>query len=135
MRFLFILSVAFVAPVFAQNADIQKQLIQRDQQTEAFALQLRQSVEAARVPAASRPAFESKQLWDQQRLENLGNQQLLEVRPETPDALRLYERQRFEAERIPFRSPIVEVPVRHAPPPARLQPSLKGNVDVIGEPR
>ncbi len=131
---LLVLLFAASAP-HAQNADIQKQLIQRDQATDAFALQLRQSVEAVRVPPASRPALESRQLWDRQRLDNLGEKQLLEARPDTPEALRPHERQRFAVERIPFRSPIVEVPVQPASPPTRMEPSLKGNVDLIEAPR
>ena len=135
MRLLTLVPLFVTGAAIAQDQAVQRALIQRNQQSEAFSLQLRQSLEAARVPPASRPAVESLQLWDRQRLENLNEKQLIEVRPETPDALRPYERQKLEAERIPFRSPIIEVPVQRPAPPPPLQPSLKGNVDLIEAPR
>ena len=135
MRFLAFLLAIVALPAFAQNADIQKQLIQRQQQSDAFTLQLRQSQEAAKVPPAMRPAVEARQLSERVRLENVSEKQLLEVRPETPATLRPYERSKADAERLPFLSPVVEIPVKAPPPPPPLQPSLKGNVDVIEAPR
>jgi hypothetical protein len=135
MRILLFLLATVALPAFAQDADIQKQLIQRQQQSDAFTLQLRQSQEAAKVPPAMRPAVEARQLSERVRLENVSEKQLLEVRPETPAALRPIERQRANDERRPFLSPIVEIPLKTAPPPVPLQPSLKGNVDVIEAPR
>jgi hypothetical protein len=134
MRILLLLLAAAALPAFAQDADIQKQLIQRQQQSDAFTLQLRQSQEAAKVSPAMRPAVEARQLSERVRLENVSGKQLLEVRPETPAALRPYERSKADAERLPFLSP-VEIPVKSPPPPPPLQPSLKGNVDVIEAPR
>jgi hypothetical protein len=119
----------------AQNAEIQKQLILRDQQSADFALQLRQSQEALKVSPANRASFEARQLSERQRLENLNGKQLLEVQRDIPEALRPQERQQLEADRRPFMSPIVEVPVQPAPPPVKMEPSLKGNVDVIEAPR
>jgi hypothetical protein len=82
MTRLVILALFFAAGAAgAQNQDIQRQLIQRDQQTDAFALQLRQSVEAAKAPAARRPELEARQLWERQRLDNLNEKQLLEKEP------------------------------------------------------
>jgi hypothetical protein len=135
MRILLFLLTTVALPAFAQNADIQKQLIQRQQQSDAFTLQLRQSQDALKAAPAARSALEARQLSERVRLDNVSDQQLREVRPETPAALRPIERQRADDERRPFLSPIVEIPLRTAPPPAPLQPSLKGNVDVIESPR
>lgn len=100
-----LLLVLFAASASAQEADIQKQLIQRQQQSDAFSLQLRQSQEALKVPPAARPALEGRQLSERLRLENVSEKQLLEVRPETPQALRGYERQKADAERRPLTVP------------------------------
>jgi len=135
MRRALLLLALFSPAALAQNAEIQKQLILRDQQSAEFAFQLRQSQEALNVAPARRASVEARQLWDRQRLENLDQQQRLTVSQDTPDALRPQERQQAELDRRPFMSPIVEVPVEPAPPPAKMQPSLKGNVDVIDAPR
>jgi hypothetical protein len=134
MRFPTLLLATVALPAFAQNADIQKQLIQRQQQSDAFTLQLRQSQDALKVPPAARSAMEARQLVERVRLDNVSDQQLREVRPEMPAALRPIERSKADAERLPFLSPVVELPAK-APPPPPLQPSLKGNVDVIEAPR
>jgi hypothetical protein len=97
--------LACAAPALAQEADIQKQLMQRQQQSDAFSLQLRQSQDALKVPPAARPALEGRQLLERLRLENVSEKQLLEVRPETPQALRGYERQKADAERRPLTIP------------------------------
>ena len=135
MRRLAPLLCLIALPAFAQDADIQKQLIQRQQQSDAFTLQLRQTQDALQVSPAMRPAVEARQLSERVRLENVSEKQLLDVRPETPAALRFYERSKADAERVPFLSPVVEIPVKAPPPPPPLQPSLKGNVDVIEAPR
>ena len=135
MRFALLWLAAFPPAAFAQNAEIQKQLLLRDQQSAEFAFQLRQSQEALTAAPAHRANLESRQLWERQRLENLDQQQRANVRPHTPAALRPLERQQAEADRRPFLSPIVEVPVQPAPPPLKMEPSLKGNVDVIEAPR
>jgi hypothetical protein len=133
--------LAVLPPAPAQDAGVQRQLIQRQQQSDAFALQLRQSQEALRVAPGdlkARQSMDARQLSERQRLDNLGEKQLLEVQPNAshaPPALRAYERDKASAERLPFRSPIVELPPQPAPPPAKLEPSLKGAVDVIDAPR
>lgn len=128
-----LLSLAGIAPAAAQNAGIQKQLLLRNQQSDAFSLQLRQSQETLHVPSA--PATEARQFAERQRLDALSEQQRLEVRPIAPPGYRAYERGKAEAERRAFRSPIVEVPVAPAPPAPMMQPALKGHVDVIEAPR
>jgi hypothetical protein len=135
MRLLALLLTTVALPAFAQQADIQKQLILRQQQSDAFTLQLRQSQDTLKLPPASRPGMEVRQLSERVRLENVSEKQLLDVRPETPAALRPIERSKADAERLPFLSPVVEVPAKAPPPPPPLQPSLKGNVDVIEAPR
>src|SRR6185436_7724876 len=134
MRRLASLLCLIALPAFAQDADIQKQLIQRQQQSDAFTLQLRQSQEALKVPPAARSAMEARQLVERVRLDNVSDQQLREVRPETPSALRRIERSRADAERLPFISPAVELPVKAAVPPPPMQSSLEGHVAVIDEP-
>lgn len=46
--FAFVLMLAGAAPAAAQNAEAQKRTLQRDQQSDAFSLQLRPSQEAPR---------------------------------------------------------------------------------------
>ena len=110
-----LLLLACALPAFAQQQDIQKELIQRQQQSDAFNLQLRQSQETLKAPAAARPALESRQLQDRQRLENVSEQQLLDVRPDTPQSLRPYEREKADAERRALTVP-AEIPGKPAPP-------------------
>jgi len=126
MRCVLCLVALLAAPAFAQDAGIQKQLIQRQQATDAFNLQLRQSQEALTVSPAARPAVEARQLSDRQRLDNISDQQLRDVRPETPQSLRPYERQKADMERQPFRGPIIEVPVQPAPKAEPILPPLDG---------
>jgi hypothetical protein len=102
-----LLLLLLAAPALAQNADIQKQLIQRQQQSDAFTLQLRQSQETVRVLPASRSELEARQFTERQRLENLSEKQWRDVKPDTPQELRPYERQKAEDERR-----TIVVPVR-----------------------
>jgi multidrug resistance efflux pump len=96
------------APALAQDAEIQKQLIQRQQQSDAFTLQLRQSQEALKVPPGDlqrRQDLESRQLNERQGLDNVSARQLIEVKPDTPQELRPIERQRAADERAPLTIP------------------------------
>jgi len=120
-----LLLLACTLPVHAQQQDVQKELIQRQQQSDAFNLQLRQSQEALKAPASARPALESRQLSDRQRLENLSEQQRLDVRPDTPQSLRPYEREKADAERRSLASP-PEVPVPPAQPAQAIVPPPSG---------
>ena len=135
MRFAALLLALVALPVPAQDADIQKLLMQRQQQSDAFSLQLRQSQDALKVAPAARAAMEARQQFERVRLDDVSATQLRNVRPETPEALRAVERHQAEVERRPFHSPIVEVPFKAAPPPPPLRPTLKGIVDVIDAPR
>lgn len=89
MRLLFAL-LAAAQPALAQEADIQRALIERDQRTAEFAARLRGA-----------PPGEL------QRLENLAARQLLEVHRELPGEQRPHERQAAarETERFVLRLP------------------------------
>jgi hypothetical protein len=67
----------------AQEQEVQRALIQRDQQSEDFSLQLRQSQEKIQ-PAAG----DNRHLNERQRLENLSSQQLLDIEKDPPQAPR-----------------------------------------------
>jgi hypothetical protein len=85
----FLVLALVTAPAFAQEQEIQRALIQRDQQSAGFALQLKQSQEGA-TPAPG----DNRQLNERQRLENVAGQQLLNVEKDPPRAPRPYERQK-----------------------------------------
>jgi hypothetical protein len=114
------------APAFAQDAGVQKHLMQRQQATDAFNLQMRQSQEALKASPADRQAIEARQFSERQRLDNLSDQQLRDVQPNTPQSLRPYELQKTDMERQPFRGPIVEVPVKQAPKAEPILPPQDG---------
>lgn len=89
-------------PALAQDQAIQRELIQRQQQSDQFNLQLRQSIEASKVPpadSARRMEVEMRQLGERQRLENVSERQLREVKPDMPQELRPQERTRADQER------------------------------------
>jgi len=127
MRALPILLLAIALPVRAQDQEIQKQLIQRQQQSDAFTLQLRQSQEALKAPPAARPELETRQLSDRQRLDNLGTQQQIDIKPNTPQELRPYERQKAEDERRSLTVPATEPPRRTGDEPQPL-PTPSGGI-------
>jgi hypothetical protein len=105
---LLILTIS--APALAQEQAVQRALIQRDQQSSGFALQLKQSQEQVQ-PAPG----DNRHLNERQRLENLSGQQLLNVEKDPPQAPRPYERQKAADERT-FMLP---------PPAVRAQPLPK----------
>jgi hypothetical protein len=126
MRYAVFLLALLAAPAFAQDAGIQKQLIQRQQATDAFNLQMKQSQDLLTAPPAARSSVEARQFSDRQRLDNISDQQLRDVRQETPQELRPYERQKTDMERQPFRGPIFEVPVQPAPKALPILPPREG---------
>jgi len=126
MRSGLLLLALLAAPAFAQDAGIQKQLIERQQRTDAFNLQLKQSQETLSAPPAARPGVEARQFSDRQRLENISDQQLRDVQAATPQTLRPYERQKADMERQPFRGPVIEVPVQPAPKASPILPPPGG---------
>lgn len=97
MRTRLALLLAASLPAFAQEQDVQRALIERDQRTAEF---------AARVHNAP--------LAEQHRLGNIAARQLIEVRPELPPELRPYERQKAAREIDSF---LLRLP----PPVARIE--------------
>jgi len=107
-RHLGLLLAALAAPVFAQEQDVQRELIRRQQQSDEFLLQLRQSQEAVKLPPGdlkARQELESRQTGERQRLEAVSQRQLREVEPDMPQELRPIERQRAADERAPLTIP------------------------------
>jgi hypothetical protein len=116
MRLVLLLAIAL--PAVAQEQEVQRALLERDQRTVEFALRLRQSQESPQ-PAAG----DQRQLNERQGLENLGEQQLQLVQKELPLELRAYERQRAADERIlRLPPPVVRVPQPGKPRPLPVEP-------------
>ena len=109
-RILLFALLALAATAYAQERETQRALIQRDQQSAEFALQLRQSQEGVRLSPG-----DNRHLNERQRLDNLHVQQLQSVQKDTAQELRPYERQRAADERL----------LQFAPPVARMQPPEK----------
>ena len=138
MRWLILLLVAAAVPVRAQEQDIQRQLIQRQQQSDAFLLQLRQFQERTQVPPGDlkrQRELDARQTSERQRLDDISARQLLEVKPDTPQELRSYERQKAEEERRPLTLPAGEFSPKAGEKPQPLNPSPRGIVQVIEAPR
>jgi hypothetical protein len=113
---LALLPLLVALPVLAQEQDVQRALIERDQRTVQF---------AARLQGAP--------LADLQRLENLSARQLLRVAKDLPADLRAYERQQAADAQILALPPAVartQAPARPRPLPAQM-PSA---VDVVPAP-
>jgi len=108
MRCLVLLLAAAAAPALAQEQDIQRQLIQRQQQSDSFLLQLRQSQERLQVPPSDlrrRQEIDARQTGERQRLDIVSERQLRDVQPDATQELRLIERQRAADERAPLTLP------------------------------
>lgn len=100
LRLLPALAFLAAAPLHAQDRETQRLLIQRQQQSDAFTLQLRQSQELLKVPSANRQEVESRQVAERQSLDNVNERQLRDVKPDTPQELRPYERAKAQKERL-----------------------------------
>jgi hypothetical protein len=125
-------------PALAQDQGLQLQLIQRQQQSDAFQLQLRQSQERLQVPPGDlqrQQQLDARQLGERQRLDNVSTRQLNDIRPDTPQELRPYERQKAENERRPLTVPAKEIPQRTGDEPRPLPASPRGIIQVIEAPR
>lgn len=107
---------------------MQKALIERQQRTDAFNLQMKQSQETLQAAPADRPSLDARQFSDRQRLDNLSEQQLRDVKSDAQiqPELRPYERQKLELERQPFHGPVVVVPVKPAPKTEPILPPQGG---------
>jgi hypothetical protein len=113
MRLVLLLAFAFAFPALAQEQDVQRALMRRDQQSAEFAARLR-----------------GAPLIEQQRVENLSAQQLLSVAKDLPPQLRPYERQKAARERVlALPPPVVRAEAAQKPRP--LPAKLPGGVDVV----
>lgn len=82
---MLVTALALPALALAQQDDVtqremQRSSIERDQQSEAFALQLRQQQQLNQAPAAARSALEAEQLRQRQAFDNLAERQRTELR-------------------------------------------------------
>ena len=103
-RILLFALLAPAATAFAQERETQRALIQRDQQSAEFALQLRQSQEGILAPG------DNRHLNERHRLDNLHALQLQLMARGMPQELLPYERQRLADERLlQFGPPVVRV--------------------------
>lgn len=117
-----LLAIACV-PAWAQDQDVQRALIQRDQQSAEYALRLRQSQENPQ-PAPG----DNRHLEELQRQQNAGEQQLQSVQKDTPQSLRPYERQNASREfvlRLPPPAARTELPGKLRPLPAKMPPAVE----------
>lgn len=90
MERLVLLGVLFALPAFGQEQAIQRELIMRQQQSDAFTLQLRQSQQQLHIPPGDvrrRAEVETSQLLQRRELDNLSARQLTEAGRDTPAAL------------------------------------------------
>jgi hypothetical protein len=96
--------LALAVPAAAQDENVQRELIRRQQQSDEFAQQLRQSQEAAKLPPGDQDArrkMEMKQLDQRHRLENLDAGQLQRA-GEAPPRFRPQQREQMKQERRPL---------------------------------
>lgn len=103
-----LLGALIALPAFGQEQAIQRELIMRQQQSDAFTLQLRQSQQQLQIPPGDfrrRVELEASQLQQRQELDNLSTRQLREVGQDTPAELRPLERLKFEEQRRPLLTP------------------------------
>ena len=104
-----ILLAAMAGPALAQDQAVQRELIRRQQQSDAFTQQLLQSQQLLKIAPGDlgrRREIESRQLGERQRLEQATERQLLDVRSDTPQELRPYERLKAEDERRALIAPV-----------------------------
>ena len=108
-RVVAILLAAIAVPALGQDQAVQRELIRRQQQSDAFTQQLRHSQQLLKIAPGDlgrRREIESRQLGERHRLEQATERQLLDVRPDTPQELRPYERLKAEEERRALIAPI-----------------------------
>ena len=104
-----ILLAATAGPALAQDQAIQRELMRRQQQSDAFTQQLLQSQQLLKIAPGDlgrRREIESRHLGERHRLEQAAERQLLDVRADTPQELRPYERIKAEEERRALIAPI-----------------------------
>jgi len=108
-RLLVAVLAVVAAPTWAQQDQVfQRELMRRQQQSDAFVQQLHQSQQLLQVAPGDlerRRELESRQFSERQRLERASDQQLRDVRPDLPQELRPYERFKADEERRPLIEP------------------------------
>jgi len=138
MRILIVFLAALAMPVFAQDQGIQREMMLRQQNTDAFQLQLRQSQDRLHIAPGDlrrQQEFDARQFSERQRLESVSDRQLGEMRADTPQELRPYQLQKAADERRPYVLPLGRIIQKPADPVRPLPGLPKGNVDVIEAPR
>jgi len=138
MRILIVFLAALVMPVFAQDQGIQREMMLRQQNTDAFQLQLRQSQDRLHIAPGDlrrQQEIDARQFSERQRLESVSDRQLGEMRADTPQELRPYQLQKAADERRPYVLPLGRIIQKPADPVRPLPGLPKGNVDVIEAPR
>ena len=138
MRSFIILLFILAIPAFAQDPGIQRELMLRQQNTDAFQLQLRQSQERLQIAPGDlrrQQDVEARQFSERQRLNTVSERQLSEIRADTPQELRPYELQKAAEERRPYVLPLGKIIQKPADPVRPLPGLPKGNIDVIEAPR
>ena len=91
----------------AQDENVHRELIRRQQQSDEFTQQLHQSLERAHVPPGDREArrrLETRQLEERQQLENLDAEQLRRAGDARPP-FRPQQRDRMQEERRRLTAP------------------------------
>ena len=103
-----LLGALIALPAFGQEQAIQRELIVRQQQSDAFTLQLRQSQQQLQIPSGDfrrGVELEASQLRQRQELDNLSARQLTEAGRDTPAELQPLERLKFEEQRRALLTP------------------------------
>ena len=114
------LLLALPGIVPAQSRETERALLERQQQSDTFSLQLRQSQSVLAVPASERPDLDARYLGQRQAQDQLHDAQLREV-VQQPEAMRAGASERYERDR---RSQEVGV----ATPPQRARPDPDAGV-------
>jgi hypothetical protein len=109
-RLLVVVFAAIAAPTWAQQDQaFQRELMRRQQQSDAFVQQLHQSQQLLKVAPGDlerRRELESRQFSERQRLDNASDQQLRDVSSDLPQELRPYERFKADEERRLLIAPV-----------------------------
>jgi multidrug resistance efflux pump len=109
-RLLVAVFAAIAAPTWAQQDQaFQRELMRRQQQSDAFVQQLHQSQQLLKVAPGDlerRRGLESRQFSERQRLDNASDQQLRDVSSDLPQELRPYERFKADEERRLLIAPV-----------------------------
>jgi len=140
---LWLLACVAGGAALADDAAVQRALIERDEQTERFGLELRQSQERLGVPSGDprrRQELEARQLKERQRFDELGERQLesagrpLSPEPATARELRPHAREQAARERRLQLSPPKELQPRAEEPPRPLPGGPPKGVDLVTPP-